>query len=412
MKKIDGTSTIKSIIEQYPAARDVFIANGLAELVDDDKLNKVGSFLTIESALRMKNKDLQVFLKMLSEKINLSGEGIDITLTEKDSTQWDVIGHLPLPVRLQVLEAFEDFRVQLHEKDGLSLSAKFAAGREGTDLIEKTCSYEGYPGLLPDLIFSEGFNCLFAQPFRDRFINSGMFGRVLPWDTNEDFKGAGLQDPRNKYNILGIIPAVFVIDRKALDGRPVPRTWEDLLGRGYEKLIAISDRSVAVFKSVLLTLYARFGEEGVRSLVRNTALQLHPSQIVKLIGSDSKERPAISIIPYFFSMMVRQSEDICVIWPEDGAIVAPICMLVKSDPEFYRADPRIVEAAVDFFSSRQMGRILTRGYFPSLHPEVDNGLPDEASFQWIGWKFMEETDSGAIIPRVYNLFDEEMMRTE
>ncbi len=412
MKKIDGTNTIRSIIEQYPAARDVFIANGLADLVEDDKLDKVGSFLTLESALKMKGKDLYVFVKMLSERISPSSDGIDITLAEKDSAQWDVIGHLPLPVRLQILEAFEDFRVQLHKEKGFSLSEKLAAGREGTGLIDKICGYEGEPGLLPDIVFSEGFNCLFGRQSRERFINSGIFGRALPWTVHKDFKGVGLKDPGNKYNILGVIPAVFVVDRQILDGRPVPRTWEDLLGKNYEKLIVMSDRSVAVYKSVILTLYARLGEEGVRSLARNTALQLHPSQIVKLIGFDKKERPAISILPYFFSRMVSQSKEICVIWPEDGAIVAPIYMLVKSDPKFYKTDPEILERTVNFFSSRQMGKIFTRGYFPSLHPGVDNTLPAEASFQWIGWEFLNRMDSGAVIPHIYNLFDEEMTRTE
>lgn len=414
MKKIDRTNTIKSIIVKYPGAKDVFIANGLADLVEDDKLDKVGSFLTLESALKIKGKDLNAFIKMLAKKINTVNDGIDITLAEKGSTQWDVIGHLPLPVRLQILEAFEDFRVQLHREMGFSLSEKFAAGREGKDLIEKICAYDGKPEVLPDIVFSEGFDCLFGLQSRERFIDSGIFGKALPWAINTNFKGAGLKDPDSKYNILGVIPAVFVIDKHALDGRPAPRTWEDLLdqNKGYENTIVISDRSVAVFKSVILTLYARFGEKGVRSLARNTTLELHPSQIVKLIASEKKERPAIFILPYFFSRMVCESREICVIWPEDGAIVAPIYMLVKSDPKFYKTDPQIVEHTVNFFSGRQMGTIFTKGHFPSLHPEVNNALPAEASFQWIGWEFLDGMDSGAVIPHIYNLFDEEMTRTE
>jgi len=122
MKTVNGSSTIKSIIERYPVVKDVFAANGLSDLLEDEKLNKVGAFLTIKSALKAKNKDLHVFLQMLSERINSSGDGIDVTLVEKDSAQMTIIGHVPLPVRIQVLEAFEDFRVQLHEHEGFTLA--------------------------------------------------------------------------------------------------------------------------------------------------------------------------------------------------------------------------------------------------------------------------------------------------
>ncbi|HIP82410.1 MAG TPA: hypothetical protein EYH19_02360 [Desulfocapsa sulfexigens] len=61
-----------------------------------------------------------------------------------------------------------------------------------------------------------------------------------------------------------------------------------------------------------------------------------------------------------------------------------------------------------FFSSRQMGEILAKGCFPSLYSGIDNGLPDEASFQWVGWDFLSKMDSGSIIPQVYDLFDAEM----
>jgi len=408
MKTVNGSSTIKSIIERYPVVKDVFAANGLSDLLEDEKLNKVGAFLTIKSALKAKNKDLHVFLQMLSERINSSGDGIDVTLVEKDSAQMTIIGHVPLPVRIQVLEAFEDFRVQLHEHEGFTLAGELAAGQEGIGLINEICKYKGDPRLLPDIIFAEGFNCLFGQPFRELFVDSDFFGRALPWDKKNIFEEIGLQDPQDNYNILGIIPAVFIVDRKALNGRPEPRTWKDLLNWEYEKLIVMSSRNVAVYKSVILTLYAQFGEEGVRTLARNTSLQLHPSEIIKLFGSNKKERPAISILPWFFSEMVEQTEDISVIWPEDGAIVAPIFMLVKSDPEFYKTDPKNVEYGSSFFSSRQMGEILAKGCFPSLYSGIDNGLPDEASFQWVGWDFLSKMDSGSIIPQVYDLFDAEM----
>ncbi len=409
---IEVTMTIRSIIEQYPETRAVFIANGLDDLVDKRNLEKVGAFLTIESALKMKEKDLVAFMNMLSEQISSNHDRIDITLAEEKNEQLDVIGLLPVSVRLQVLETFEALRVRLQKEEGLSLAGRFAAAQEGTDWVAEAYGQVEEPRMLPDICFSAGFDFFFAKPFTDRFIKSGVFRKLMPWTENEDFQGLGLQDPKSRYCIISVVPAVFVVDEPALEGRSVPRTWEDLLGSSYERSIAMPERSLDIPRSILLTLYARFGEEGVRSLGRNTASQLHPAQMVKQIKSAVKGRPAVSVMPYFFSRTVNEAEGITVIWPEDGAIVSPIYMLAKSDPGFCRADPRVVERAAELFSSQQMGTIFTKGYFPSLHPKVNNALPDEASFQWIGWEFLEGMDSGIILPQVYNLFDEEIARTE
>lgn len=409
---IEKTMSISSIIEQYPETRAVFVANGLDDLVDRKKLEKVGAFLTLESALKMKKKDLPAFMKMLSEQINSNHDSIDITLAEKENTQRDVIGLVPLPVRLQILETFEDFRFRLQKEEGLSIGSKFVAAQVGTDWVDEAYGRVEDPRMLPDIILSAGFDFFFAQPFMDRFIKSGVFGRVLPWTENKDFGPIGLQDPKSGYSIISVVPTVFVVDHAALAGRAAPRTWEDLLDSSYEKFITMPERSIDVHKSVLLTLYARFGEEGVRCLGRNTACQLHPAQMAKKTGSAIKDRPVVSVMPYFFARTIRKAEGISVIWPEDGAIVTPIYMLAKSDPKFCRADPHAVELAAELFLSRQMGISFTREYFPSLHPEVNNALPDEASFQWIGWKFLEGMDSGIILPQIYRLFDKETVITK
>lgn len=88
------------------------------------------------------------------------------------------------------------------------------------------------------------------------------------------------------------------------------------------------------------------------------------------------------------------------IWPEDGAIISPVFMLAKKE--------RAVELQpiIDFFASKAVGETLSHlGLFPSLHPEVENDLPDDAPMMWLGWDKILNTDLTNEIARCEELFN-------
>ena len=39
-----------------------------------------------------------------------------------------------------------------------------------------------------------------------------------------------------------------------------------------------------------------------------------------------------------------------------------------------------------------MGAESAQACFPSLHPDVDNKLPENASFKWLGWEYIKSND--------------------
>ena len=97
----------------------------------------------------------------------------------------------------------------------------------------------------------------------------------------------------------------------------------------------------------------------------------------------------VSVIPYFFSKMAQFNPDAEIVWPEDGAVVSPIFMLVKDSA------PEEAGRIADFFASREVGEILShRGLFPSCHPDVVNQVPESAPLMWLGWDFIKENDLG------------------
>ncbi len=109
---------------------------------------------------------------------------------------------------------------------------------------------------------------------------------------------------------------------------------------------------------------------------------MHPAEMVK--SNTKQEQPIVTIMPYFFTKMVHERSPMKAIWPEDGAIISPIFMLSK------KSKKDSLQAIVDFFASKEVGEILSHnGRFPSVHPQVDNHIASENTYQWLGWDFIQ-----------------------
>ena len=82
-------------------------------------------------------------------------------------------------------------------------------------------------------------------------------------------------------------------------------------------------------------------------------------------------------------------------WPRDGAIIAPIFMLVKKETE------SLTKPFADFFLSEATGTIFAQsGFFPSTNPSVDNRLDSGKKFLWAGWDFIYRNDIGSLLQRI------------
>ena len=73
-----------------------------------------------------------------------------------------------------------------------------------------------------------------------------------------------------------------------------------------------------------------------------------------MVKSERKkaDRPAVTIMPYFFTKMTKGGGPMEAVWPKDGAIISPIFMLSKTAKE------EKLKPLVDFFASVEVGEIL------------------------------------------------------
>ncbi len=397
--------TLYTITEKYPQTIAVFSANGFPQMSDVEKRKGFGKNITLKTALSFQNRDPVAFSKILISSIERDKPGDDVTLGgESKKAVGDsikVTGLLPCPVRIPLLEAFGKFMEGFEKNHNIEIEYELKAAAMGLDWVEKNLAEVKDQSGIPDLFISAGFDLFFDEEKFGRLKKAGVFRDEVHFKSeNSSFKGYNLKDPRGHYSMIGVVPAVFLVNTNELGNRAVPESWADILKPEYENSVSLPVGDFDLFNAILLNIHKNFGKDGVVKLGRSLLDSLHPSEMVKS-EKKSMRRPAITIMPYFFTKTIKEGSVMKAVWPSDGAILSPIFMLSKAD----RIDK--LKDVIDFFASKEVGEILSHsGLFPSTNPDVDNRLEGNKPFMWLGWDYIYSIDVGATIKECEKIFDE------
>lgn len=393
-KYFDIKESLYDITERYNEATELLISLGFNNLKDENMRKAFGKSISLQDALKLKKINVDLFMEQLTEKI----ESKEITDKSKNETI-TIKGVLPCPVKVPLAEAFENFISQ--NKFDFNLDYELKAASMGIDWIKKDMDNKSIDEI-PDLFISAGFELFFDKNLLGKFKSENLFEDITGIeDYNEDLNNdyMSLQDPNKQYSMVAVVPAVFLVNKDELNGRKVPESWEDILSEEFENSVSLPVSDFDLFNSILLSIYNQYGEDGVKKLGRSFQKSLHPSEMVK---SHIKKfnKPAVSIMPYFFTWMAKEGSPMVFVWPKDGAIISPIFMLSKID----KKDK--LKPIVDFFASKATGEILAhKGKFPSVNPNVDNMIPKENKYMWLGWDFIKNLDVSSLIKDCEEIFN-------
>ena len=406
-KYFNKNETLAEITDKYPELIAVLANKGFAQLNDEKKRKEFGNKVTLEQAASLKNINLNKLMKLMIEEIENKTESADVTIKEKNEKgEIKIEGLLPCPVRVPLMEELDKVTNEFSK----TVATDLKAASQGLDWLKENISNESSAEDLSDIFISAGFDLFFDKRYMDKFRRRGVFKDTTGIEElNEVFKkdDVNLLDPEKDYSIISIVPAVFLINREELDGRKVPKTWEEILSSEFENSVSLPVSDFDLFNAILINIYKKYGEEGIDNLGRSMMKSQHPAQMVKDGGRKKKGEPAVTIMPYFFTKMAKRFPHMEFIWPDDGAIISPIFMLVKKEslPE--------LQPLVDFFASEKVGKILAeQGLFPSVLPEIDNNLKDDAKFMWPGWDFLRNEDPGKLIDELNKRFNTKITQQE
>ena len=403
MQYFNSEDSLLSIVERYPETEPVFTSNGFPQMDDKAKREQFAKSISLKMALTLKQIDFETFSNLLVDAIERDDSEVDASLNSKALSGSEkaikVIGALPCPVRIPLLEKFNSFTKQLKEELGTEIESELKAASMGLDWVEEHVKEVTDAQKLPDIFISAGFDMFFDKAMFGKFKEQGVFADYSPIQNyNHLFADIDLKDPKQHFSLLGVVPAVFLINTQELGDLPLPTSWADIMKPEFEKKVSLPVGDFDLFNAILLSIYKKYGDDGVEKLGKSLLESLHPSQMVKS-AKKRDNRPIVTIMPYFFTKMVKEGGTMKAVWPSDGAIISPIFMLTKADKQAE------LQPIVDFFASQQVGEILAHsGLFPSVHPNVDNRIAENNKFMWLGWDYIYSHDVSATIKHCEQLF--------
>ena len=252
-KYFDIKDKVYDITEKYPELIEVLANAGFENLRNDMMRKSMGKLLSLEMALKSKNINVEVFEKQLVEVIErktimTDNNGIIRNMDENAKTS--IKGILPCPVRMQFIEKFEQFV----ESQDYEINYNLNAASMGMEAIEEEIRNAKTGDDLSDIYMSAGFNLFFDKNMMGRFRESGVFVDYRQGKLNKslDNERISLKDPKGEYSIIGIVPAIFIVNTDVLGEREMPTSWKDLFKPEFENSIALPTADLDMFNAIML----------------------------------------------------------------------------------------------------------------------------------------------------------------
>lgn len=398
MSIINEKMSIGEILKSHPETLNVFKSTGFKAETPEELIEQLGESLMLQTALKVKGLNITLFIKMLNEYLADYKNTESLSL-EKDipNKNLDFLGVTYCPLKMTFSECFEEALSKYNNETGKSIVYNVPSGcgtMEATENAYNANSIEDFP----NIITAAGFKEFFKSDFVNKFMNKGYFKSIPQKSINNDIPADIFQDPDNEYTIYSVMPLVLLIDKTKLGNLPTPQKWKDILNPIYKNNIITAFKPEDIAEEILLYTYKEFGEVGLELLAGNIKDACHASKMAKMAGSGNKDGAAIYIIPWFFANTCANTENTEIIWPSDGALVTPLFALAKADK---LEDLKFV---ADFITGPYYGQKSADNYFPVLNPEVENNLPLNATFKWLGWDYIKSHPMEKLIEEVSNIF--------
>ncbi|MGA1846036.1 ABC transporter substrate-binding protein [Deferribacter abyssi] len=387
---------IKDLLEKKPKAVNFFKSIGFKNIENEKSPLRL---LTLTSLANMKKINVDTLINQLKEYLEIEENKTDITLLEQHKDgDITIAGVLPCPVRIPLLEKINEKIEEFELSKNHQVNINLESASKGLEWMKEIIDFDNYD-TIPDISISAGFE-FFLYEKSKKLIKKGFYEDIVPLPLNSDFKNTNIKDPYSAISVFSVVPAIFMVNLDELKGKEIPKSWKDLIFGNYENQVSIPVGDFDLFNSILIHIYADYGEEGIERLQKIMFSGLHPTVAVKTQQMKNCQKPAITVMPYFFSRMVGNLKTIKIIWPDDGAIISPIFALVRKDKK------DIVKPLTDALISKEVGDILShRGLFPSVNSKVKNTLIEPGNFKWVGWNYLFENNVEELITKLNKKFE-------
>lgn len=259
---------------------------------------------------------------------------------ELSAAEYDLWAELPSPLKSGVRKAFSQYGASCFREKGILLTSYLPAAMGGS---------------MPREDYLAGFSEK-AFPDSCMIMNFGEYS-----DRTFFEKAAKIYEEQR---ICAYFPEILVVDKRRLNNRLIPKSYEELTDPVYEKELCILGMPSLPDPALALYLLRSMGEEGVEALAKNVGCFVPPSKTIRHIGKKSNVYGSIFVMPALFAQICLENPQAEVIVPQKGALAEPMLLLQKKQG-------RNKKEVLEFFHS---------DIFVSMMAEKQMPVPEDSRF--------------------------------
>jgi iron(III) transport system substrate-binding protein len=176
---------------------------------------------------------------------------------------------------------------------------------------------------LGDVVWGAGFGTMAA--FRQNFQP---YESAQAKDIPAQFKGPDLLWVGSNAHVM-----ILMVNNKQLKGATAPKSWTDLFAPAWKNKIIMGDpgTSGSAYDQVY-GIYQLFGADGLKKLAANVVISKSSAQVYKSVANG--EYPIGITMEYAaYSYVAGGQKEIELIYPKEGAFVAPEAVAIIKNPK-------------------------------------------------------------------------------
>ena len=242
----------------------------------------------------------------------------------------------------------------------------------------------------PDILISTDVNSLYHRS--SRLLNDRNF-ETFHYSLHSVYAGTNIKHPANVFGFMGAEAMVMVVDRSKYENTQLPREWYELLSPSLKSSIVFCGDRDFHCNTVFLHFVKEYGYEAVNLLSKNSLIRIHPEEMLHSIDSGNKINASIYVMPYSYAKNIQNKLDYEIIWPNDGAILLPIQLLIK------KGTLEKHKEVIRFLMGEEVGKMFEEHGLVATNSKVKNQFPSR-KLNWIGWDFLKKNELTTIKEKI------------
>lgn len=264
---------------------------------------------------------------------------------------------VPCPLKVRLKMALEQFIERYNETHELPIHCPTIM-ENGPHSIEDIMATATDEDQLPDVWVANSYHTSFSQPFRRRFIESGIYQGITKPEWLPLLPDA-FRDLAENQNIgfLAFSSWSAVADLSLADyTAQYPKNWAQLADESFKGKIGIHGcHGHATGSALLMVLREQLGVSAISQFSANLGKIAHFSKIIKGLDSSEPDRTLINIMPSAAIQQIPSKKRVAELSLEDGPILTPVMLFVK------RGKLMLVADILAFIWSDEFRDVLARG---------------------------------------------------